>query len=72
MKKKETWNIEEFMESLESHMWAQDEHNDDWEEGFAAAIEAIQDWVEKHKSTLEAPNGQEVTFVETRRQPWNT
>ncbi len=66
---KETHNLEEFMEELEAHMWAQyDEYGDDYQEGFAAAIEAIQNWVEKHKNTLEAPNGWEVTFVETRRK----
>ena len=62
-----SWNLEEFLEDLESHMWAQDEHSDDYQEGFAAAIEQIQEWVASHKNTLEAPNGQIVTFVETRR-----
>lgn len=61
-----TRNIEEFMEELESDMWAQDEFSDEYQEGFAAAIEQIQEWVERHKNTLEAPNGWEVTFVETR------
>jgi hypothetical protein len=63
-----TNNLEEFMEELESHMWAQDEHNDDYQEGFSDAIQQIQEWVEKHKNTLEAPNGGKVTFVETRRK----
>lgn len=64
-----TNNLEEFMEELEAHMWAQyDEYSDDYQEGFAAAIEQIQNWVEKNKNTLEAPNGWEVTFVETRRK----
>lgn len=65
---KKTRNIEEFMEDLESHMWNQDEHTDDYQEGFAAAIEQIQNWIETHKQVLEAPNGWEITFVETRRK----
>lgn len=63
---KNTWNLEEFMEELESHMWAQDEHSEDYENGFSDAIQRIQEWVENHKNNLEAPNGQIVTFVETR------
>lgn len=63
-----TNNLEEFMEELESDMWSQDKLSDDYQEGFAAAIEQIQEWVEKHKNTLEAPNGWEITFVETRRK----
>lgn len=64
--KKETWNIEEFLENLESHMWNQDELSDEYQEGFAAAIEQIQNWIETHKQILEAPNGAVVSFVETR------
>ena len=66
MKKKETWNIEEFMEDLESHIWAQDEHSNDYQNGFSEAIEQIQNWIETHKQILEAPNGAVVSFVETR------
>lgn len=63
LRKKETWNIEEFLEDLESHI--QDE-SDDYQEGFSEAIEQIQNWIETHKQILEAPNGAVVSFVETR------
>ena len=66
-RKKETWNLEEFLEDLESHMWNKDELTDDYQDGFSEAIEQIQEWIASHKNTLEAPNGWEVTFVETRR-----
>lgn len=66
MNKKETRNLEEFMENLESHMWAENGLSDEYQDGFSEAIAQIQEWVLKHKSTLEAPNGWEVTFVETR------
>lgn len=58
--------MEEFLEGLEAHMWAENGLTDDYQNGFSEAIEQIQEWVLKHKSTLEAPNGWEVTFVETR------
>jgi len=62
---KNTNNIEEFIEELESHMWAQDK-SDDYQDGFSEAIEQIQEWIASHKNTLEAPNGAVVSFVETR------
>lgn len=62
---KETWNIEEFMEQLESHMWNQ-AFSDDYQDGFSEAIQQIQEWIENHKQILEAPNGAVVSFVETR------
>ena len=39
--KKETWNLEEFLENLESHMWAENGLTDEYQDGFSEAIAQI-------------------------------
>lgn len=63
-------NLNDYLYELIERAWreeeepSKDEKRKAYLEGVQDALAHVQEWVEKHRASLEAPNGNIVTFVE--------
>jgi hypothetical protein len=63
-------NLNDYLYELIERAWreeeepSKDEKRKAYLEGVQDALAHIQEWIEEHRASLEAPNGNMVTFVE--------